>query len=92
MNKAERNNKKAFETTKLADIWKALSNKGITQKIVKIIRATYEKTSDFTVLHNDNIINKITAIRINNTSMLHKHHALSSQYYGNKCRGRNRRR
>lgn len=36
--------KKAFDAIKLAAIWKALSNKGIPQKIVNIIRATYENT------------------------------------------------
>ena len=45
--------KEAFDTTKRTAIWKALSNKGVPQKIYKIIRAMYEKT-DLSVLHNGN--------------------------------------
>ena len=43
--------KKAFDTIKSAAIWKPLSNKGVHQKIDKIIRAMCEN-ADFSVLYN----------------------------------------
>ncbi|XP_055381355.1 leishmanolysin-like peptidase [Condylostylus longicornis] len=45
---------RAFDTVRRASIWGALANRGVPQKIIKIIRALYDE-SEVRILHNNEL-------------------------------------